>query len=125
MSIPSEMIQALRNQIKDADGYLPIPPEYNSSTSGAMKNTLDYFLEEYYFKPSAIVSYPLGSFGGINATQQLRLVFAELSTPSIPSSFSIPHVHTVFGNDGILLDESYDRRLVRFFKWYIEAFEKQ
>lgn len=90
-----------------------------------MKNTLDYFLEEYYFKPSAFVSYPLGSFGGINATQQLRLVFAELSTLSIPSSFSIPHVHTVFGNDGILLDESYDRRVVRFFKWYIEAFEKQ
>lgn len=125
MSIPSEMIQALRNQIKDADGYLPIPPEYNRSTSSAMKNTLDYFLEEYYFKPSAIVSYPLGSFGGINATQQLRKVFAELSTLSIPSSFSIPHVHTVFGNDGILLDESYDRRVVRFFKWYIEAFEKQ
>ena len=55
MSHPSEMIQAFRNQIKDADGYLPIPPEYNRSTSSAMKNTLDYFLEEYYFKPSAIV----------------------------------------------------------------------
>jgi NAD(P)H-dependent FMN reductase len=58
MSHPSEMIQSLRNQIKDADGYLPISPEYNRSTSSAMKNTLDYFLEEYYFKPSAIVSYP-------------------------------------------------------------------
>jgi NAD(P)H-dependent FMN reductase len=68
MSHPSEMIQALRNQIKDADGYLPITPEYNKSTSSAMKNTPDYFLEEYYFKPSAIVSYSPGSFGQINAT---------------------------------------------------------
>jgi NAD(P)H-dependent FMN reductase len=44
-----------------------------------MKNTLDYFLEEYYFKPSAIVSYSPGIFGGINAAQQLRLVFAGVS----------------------------------------------
>lgn len=128
MSHPSEVLQTLRNQIKEADGYLPITPEYNRSTSSAMKNTLDYFLEEYYFKPSAIVSYSQGSFGGINATQQLRLVFAELGAPSIPSSFSIPRVHTVFNKDGKLLDESYDKRVVRFFEefeWYIEALEKQ
>jgi NAD(P)H-dependent FMN reductase len=60
-----------------------------------MKNTLDYFLEECYFKPSAIVSYSQGAFGGINATQQLRLVFAELGAPSIPSSFSVPRVHSI------------------------------
>ena len=128
MSHPSETLQCLRNKIKDADGYLPITPEYNRSTSGAMKNTLDYFLEEYYFKPSAIVSYSAGAFGGINATQQLRLVFAELGAPSIPSSFSIPRVHTVFSNDGKLLDDSYDKRVVRFleeFEWYIEALENQ
>ncbi len=128
MSHPSEILQSLRNQIKEADGYLPITPEYNRSTSSAMKNTLDYFLEEYYFKPSAIVSYSPGTFGGINATQQLRLVFAELGAPSIPSSFSIPHVHTVFSVDGKLLDDSYGKRAVRFFEefeWYIEALEKQ
>ncbi|CAN5806120.1 hypothetical protein BH23THE1_BH23THE1_18520 [soil metagenome] len=44
---PSEALKSLRNQIKEADGYLPITPEYNKSTSSAMKNTLDYFLEEY------------------------------------------------------------------------------
>ena len=54
--------------------------------------TLDYFLEEYYFKPSAIVSDSPGIFGGVNAVQQLRLVFAELGAPSIPSSFSIPRL---------------------------------
>jgi len=54
---------------------MPVTPEYNLSTSAAIKNTLDYFLEEYYFKPSAIVSYLPGFFGGINAAQQLRLVF--------------------------------------------------
>jgi NAD(P)H-dependent FMN reductase len=69
MADPSEEMKALRNKIKDAEGYLAVTPEYNHSTYSAMKNTLDYFLEEYYFKPSAIVSYSPGIFGGINAAQ--------------------------------------------------------
>jgi NAD(P)H-dependent FMN reductase len=56
MSNPEEKLIDLHNKIKDAEGYLPVTPEYNHSTSAVMKNTLDYFLEEYYFKPSAIVS---------------------------------------------------------------------
>ena len=51
------MLRDLRNKIKNAEGYLAVTPEYNHSTSAAVKNTLDYFLEEYFFKPSAIVSY--------------------------------------------------------------------
>jgi NAD(P)H-dependent FMN reductase len=69
MENPSEKLKDLRNKIKDAEGYLSVTPEYNHSTSAAMKNTLDYFLEEYYFKPSAIVSYSAGGFGGVNAAQ--------------------------------------------------------
>ena len=44
---PSEEMKSLRNKINDAEGYLAVTPEYNVGTSGAMKNTLDYFLEEY------------------------------------------------------------------------------
>ena len=81
---PSEEMKSLRNKINDAEGYLAVTPEYNRGLSGAMKNTLDYFLEEYYFKPSAIVSYSPGMFGGVNAAQQLRLVFAELGAHLYP-----------------------------------------
>jgi hypothetical protein len=35
-----------------------------------MKNTLDYFLEEHFFKSSAILSYSAGGFGGVNAVQR-------------------------------------------------------
>src|ERR671919_706665 len=121
MSDPPEKIKDLRNMIKDAEGYLAVTPEYNHSTSSAMKNTLDYFLEEYYFKPSAIVSYSPGIFGGINAAQQLRLVFAELGAPSVSSSFPIPRVHKVFDEDGRLVDEAYEKRVSKFlveFEWY-------
>jgi NAD(P)H-dependent FMN reductase len=96
MDNPSEKLVELRNKIENAEGYIPVTPEYKRSTSSALKNTLDYFLEEYYFKPSAIVSYYPGMFAGINAAQQLRLIFAELGSPSIPSSFAIPGIHQVF-----------------------------
>jgi NAD(P)H-dependent FMN reductase len=125
---PSEKMKSFRNKINDAEGYLAVTPEYNHSTSSAMKNTLDYFLEEYYFKPSAIVSYSPGIFGGINAAQQLRLIFAELGAPSISSSFVVPRVHKAFSEDGRLEDEAYNKRVLKFlaeFEWYIEAFKNQ
>lgn len=128
MDNPSEKLRDLGNKIKDAEGYVPVTPEYNRNTSSALKNTLDYFLEEYYFKPSAIVSYSPGMFGGINAAQQLRLIFAELGAPSIPSSLPIPRVHKVIDENGILIDESYDKRVDKFldeFEWYIKALANQ
>jgi NAD(P)H-dependent FMN reductase len=128
MTNPTENLRDLHNKVKDAEGYLPVTPEYNHSTSAAMKNTLDYFLEEYYFKPSAIVSYSPGGFGGINAAQQMRLIFAELGAPSIPSSFPISRVHEVFDENGKLIDGRYEKRVKRFldeFEWYIEALKNQ
>jgi NADPH-dependent FMN reductase len=40
---PSERIIDLRNKINEAEGYIPVTPEYNHSTSSALKNTLDHF----------------------------------------------------------------------------------
>ena len=78
MDSPPEKLQKLQKTIKDADGYIPITPEYNHSVSSALKNTLDYFLEEYFFKPSAIISYSVGSFGGVVAGNHLRQIMAEM-----------------------------------------------
>ncbi|MEM2759188.1 MAG: NAD(P)H-dependent oxidoreductase [Nitrososphaerales archaeon] len=128
MPNPPEKLKDLRQKIIDADGYLAVTPEYNHSTSAAMKNTLDYFLEEYFFKPSAIVSYSAGSFGGVNAAQHLRQIFAELGAPTIPSSLPMPSVQKIFDEDGKLKDEAYERRAKRFideFEWYIEAFKNR
>jgi NAD(P)H-dependent FMN reductase len=46
MKNPPGGLRDLQNKIKNAEGYLAVTPEYNHSTSAAMKNTLDYFLEE-------------------------------------------------------------------------------
>jgi len=128
MESPTKELQELQKIIRDADGYIPITPEYNHSVSSALKNTLDYFLEEYFFKPSAVVSYSVGSFGGILAGNHLRQILAEIGTPAIPSQLSISKVQEVFDNNGKLLDENYEKRTSRFldeFEWYVSAFAKQ
>jgi NAD(P)H-dependent FMN reductase len=125
---PPGKLRDLQNKIKNAVGYLAVAPEYNHSTSAAMKNTLDYFLEEYFFKPSAIVSYSAGGFGGVNAAQRLRLIFAELGAPSISSSLAISKVREAFDDTGKLVQEQYNKRITKFldeFEWYIEAFKNQ
>jgi len=128
MKNPEPKFQKLQEMILSADGYVPITPEYNHTISGALKNTLDYCLEEYFFKPSAIVSYSVGAFGGINAAQHLRQIFAELGSPSIPSSLQISKVHETFDDNGTLLSPEFDKRIDRFldeFDWYLEAFKTQ
>ncbi len=128
MKNPPENLQKLYTIIKDADGYIAITPEYNHSVSAAMKNTLDYFLEEYFFKPSGIVSYSVGAFGGILAGTHLRQVLAEMGAPAIPSQLPISKVQDVFGENGDLVDKNYERRAERFFdefEWYVTALSEQ
>ncbi len=128
MQSPPENLQKLYTIIKEADGYIAITPEYNHSVSAAMKNTLDYFLEEYFFKPSSIVSYSVGPFGGILAGTHLRQVLAEMWAPAIPSQLPISKVQDVFGENGDLVDKNYERRAERFFdefEWYVTALSEQ
>jgi NAD(P)H-dependent FMN reductase len=128
MKTPPENLQKLHTIIKEADGYIPVTPEYNHSISAAMKNTLDYFLEEYFFKPSGIVSYSVGASGGILAGNHLRQVLAEMGAPAIPSQLPISKVQNVFGDDGELLDTNYERRFEKFFdefEWYVSALYEQ
>ena len=90
MNPPPEKLQKI---IKDAERYIPITPEYNHSISSALKNTLDYFLEEYFFKPSAIISYSVDPFGGVVAGNHLRQILAEMEASVIPSQLPISKVH--------------------------------
>ncbi len=72
--------------------------------------------------------YSVGSFGGINVTQHLRQIFAELRSPPIPSSLQISKVHEAFSENRDLLYEEYNRRAKRFldeFDWCLEAFKIQ
>lgn len=63
------------------DGYVIVTPEYNHSTSGALKNALDYIYQEWNNKAVAFVSY--GSAGGARAVEHLRGIAAELQMADV------------------------------------------
>jgi len=70
---------------RSADAFVVVCGEYNHSIPPALSNLLDHFLEEYFWRPSAIVCYSTGQFGGVRAAMQLRAMLCELGMPSIPS----------------------------------------
>lgn len=117
-------LERLATLYRAADGFIVVSAEYNHSIPPALSNTLDYFLEEYFFRPSAIVSYSGGRFGGVRAAMQLRAMLAELGMPSISSTFPIPSIGKTLGDDGEPLDPVIPGRFERFakeFEWYAAA----
>jgi len=119
-----EAMQAVADILKAADGYVIVSGEYNHSVPAALKNLLDHFQSEYLYKPSAIVTYSAGPFGGVRALINMRAILAELGTPSIPSAFPVSAVFKAFDDDGNALDKAYDERAVKFldeYEWYSNA----
>jgi NAD(P)H-dependent FMN reductase len=119
-----DVLEGLAGSIKRADALIVVSGEYNHSIPPALSNLLDHFLEEYFWRPSAIVCYSAGAFGGVRAAMQLRAMLAELGTPSIPSLLPVPKVQDAFDDDGNPHDPSYHARAARFFdelEWYANA----
>ena len=117
-------MQTVGEALKTADGFVIVSAEYNHSVPAALKNLLDHFQSEYLYKPSAIVTYSAGPFGGVRALINLRAILAELGTPSIPSAFPISQIGNAIDDDGHPLDPAYDERIVKFldeFEWYANA----
>ena len=123
-----ETLEQLATLYRRADGFIVVAGEYNHSIQPGLKNLLDHFLEEYFFRPSAIVCYSAGPYGGLRGAMQLRAVLGELGMPSIPSILAIPRIQSAFDEDGNPLDEAYPRRAGRFldeFAWWAEATRHQ
>src|ERR1043165_808021 len=118
------MLEELASLYRAADAFVVVSGEYNHSIPPALSNLLDPFLEEYFWRPSAIVCYSAGAFGGVRAAMQLRAMLCELGMPSISSLFPIPKIQDVFDLEGRLLDRAFERRFDRFaseLEWYATA----
>jgi NAD(P)H-dependent FMN reductase len=123
-----EQIERLASLFRSADAFVIVSAEYNHSIPPGLSNTLDHFLEEYFWRPSAIVCYSAGRFGGVRAAMQLRAMLCELGTPSIPSLLPIPETGKVLDPDGIAQQPWLEKSASRFVDelvWYAEALRNQ
>jgi NAD(P)H-dependent FMN reductase len=122
------LLEELAELFRRADGFVIVSGEYNQSVPPALKNLLDHFLEEYFWRPSAIVSYSAGRFGGVRAAVALRTILAEMGMPSVPSVLSIPNIGSALNEDGSSNEAWIDKAADRFlheFEWYARALKAQ
>jgi NAD(P)H-dependent FMN reductase len=75
------------NKIASFDGFVMVTPEYNHSTSGALKNAIDFLYGEWNNKAVGFISY--GSVGGTRAVEHLRLIAGELQMADVRNQVAL------------------------------------
>jgi NAD(P)H-dependent FMN reductase len=74
-------------KIAGFDAFVFVTPEYNHSTSGALKNAIDYLFREWNDKAAGFVGY--GGVGGARAIEHLRAVLAELKIADVRATVNL------------------------------------
>jgi NAD(P)H-dependent FMN reductase len=110
------------------DGFCIVSAEYNHSVPPGLTNLIDYFLEEYFWRSSAIVCYSAASFGGVRAAMQLRALLPEVGMPPIPSILAIPSIASALSKDGVALTQELAEGSGKFFdefEWYMRSMKAE
>jgi len=123
-----ETVEKIAQKFRESDGFLVVTGEYNHSIPPALKNLLDHFQSEYFFKPSAIASYSAGNFGGVRSAVHLRVIVGELGMPAISSMLPFPVIGNLFDDKLVPQNKFTEPSTQKFldeFEWYLRAFKKE
>jgi NAD(P)H-dependent FMN reductase len=93
-------------KIASFDGFVFVTPEYNHSTSGVLKNAIDFLYAEWNNKAAGFVSY--GAVGGARAAEHLRLVAGELQMADVRQQVALSLL-TEFENFSVFKPGDYNR----------------
>jgi NAD(P)H-dependent FMN reductase len=94
------------DKIASFDGFIMVTPEYNHSTSGVLKNAIDYLYAEWNNKAVGFVSY--GGVGGARAAEHLRLIAGELQMADVRQQVALSLL-TEFENFSVLKPSDYSQ----------------
>jgi NAD(P)H-dependent FMN reductase len=94
------------DKIASFDGFVFVTPEYNHSTSGVLKNAIDYLFAEWANKAAGFVSY--GSVGGARAAEHLRLIAGELQMADVRQQVALS-LMTEFENFSVFKPGDYNK----------------
>lgn len=105
-----ESFPKLKRRVEQADVYLLGTPDYHGSMSGAMKNFLDHFWQEFAGKLFAPV---VASFEkGLTVTDQLRTVARQCYAWSMP--YGVSFVDKTDVQDGKIVSDAFRQRVEMF-----------
>lgn len=105
----------LKELFKAHHGFLIGCPEYNSSISGVLKNTIDWVsrpregeqpLECFDRKVIGLVAASPGGLGGIRGLPVERMLLGHIKAIVLPDQFSLAKAHEAFDDQGKLKDDT-------------------
>lgn len=112
----------LRELFSTHQGLLIASPEYNSSISALLKNTIDWVtrspertadLSGFNGKVAAIMAASPGALGGLRGLVTLRSLLGNIGVFVLPTQVTVAAAHDAFAADGSLKDERLRTRVER------------
>jgi NAD(P)H-dependent FMN reductase len=126
-----ERLEQLAGKIRNADGFVFITGEYNWGVQPGLKNLTDHFLEEWFWRPAAIVSYSAGRFSGVRAATVWHGTLSEMGMVVISSTIGVGPIGQTLSDDGEPIGEAgraLEQSFPRFaddLTWWVEASKAQ
>jgi NAD(P)H-dependent FMN reductase len=124
-------MEVLAQKIKSADAFVFVAGEYNWGLQPGLKNLTDHFLEEWFWRPAAIVSYSAGRLGGARSNYAWHATLSEMGMIPISSTITMGPIAQALDAEGNPTGELGDV-LVRSFPrvaddlaWWTEAAKSQ
>ncbi|EZP51249.1 MULTISPECIES: NADPH-dependent FMN reductase [Sphingomonas] len=124
-------LETLAAKISAADAFVFVAGEYNWSVQPGLKNLTDHFLEEWYWRPAAIVSYSAGRFAGARAGLAWHGILSEMGMVVVSSTIAVGGIGHAFdaagapaGDGGAALSHAFPR-FADDLGWWTEAARSQ
>ena len=100
----------LAEKISDCQGVVFINPEYNSSLTPLLKNTIDWLSRDvgvkvYQNRTFALAACSPGAVGGIRGLSHLRDVMVNVGADVITPQLALGNAGTAFADNGSLTNE--------------------
>ena len=116
-----EPARTLKRQLMDHDAWLVAAPEYNSSITGVLKNSIDWAsrpdpgdsgpLVAFRGKLVVLMSASPGVLGGLRGLVHVRAILGNLGCVVLPDQVAVPKAKEAFDADGRLVDPQQHRRI--------------
>lgn len=126
-----DALEALASKIREADGFVFVTGEYNWGVQPGLKNLTDHFLEEWFWRPAAIMSYSAGRFAGARAAIAWHGILSEMGMVVVSSTIAVgPIAQTLsaeaepIGDGGTALEQAFPR-FADDLTWWVEAAKAQ
>jgi NAD(P)H-dependent FMN reductase len=124
-------LEQLAQKIRAADGFAFVTGEYNWGVQPGLKNLTDHFLEEWFWRPAAIVSYSAGRLSGARAATAWHGTLSEMGMVVISSTLAVGAIGQTLSPEGEPIGEgghALEQAFPRFaddLMWWVEAGKAQ